>query len=272
MDLATDTAHWSATTGGSSCNPCEPNSSSNLTFDGSSGGGTVTVAIGGGTLTVATLTMGAFTGTLDFAANDNNVTVGAGGVSISGTGARTLNMGDGTWTISALAPWVAGTVTNLTFNANASTLLFSNTTSSLKTVTLGTSLTYNIVTFAAQTSRGGFFIQTGTTPTIGTWNILAPNYVSAGQSMVIAVTNAMTATGTRTSPIGFGPASETTGTWTISSANTFTCDWCSFRLLTFTGGGSTAITSSFDLGINTGLGTISPPAAAGGGGGGIIGG
>ncbi len=257
---SSDTTHWAASTGAGGGQPV-PTSADSVTFDGSSGGGTVTV--NHATLSVSTLTMGAFTGTLDFSANNQNITIGAGGCSISGTGARTLNMGNGTWTITAASgAWVAGTVTSLTFNANSSTLLFSNTTSTVKTITLGTSLSYNIVTFAAQTSRGGFQITTGTTPTFATWNVLAPNYVIAAAGLNLTVTNALTVTGTRTSPVGFAPLTDSAGGWTITSGNNETFDWCSFRQITLAGAGTPTVTSSFDLGINSGI-TIGAPSAGG---------
>ena len=58
-----------------------------------------TVTVNHASLSIASLTAGFFTsGTLDFSANNNNVTVGA--VVFDGTVTRTINMGSGTWTIT----------------------------------------------------------------------------------------------------------------------------------------------------------------------------
>jgi hypothetical protein len=93
---ASNTANWSATTGGAG-GASVPTSSDDVTFDGSSGGGTVTVGAGYNP-NVISITMGAFTGTLDFSANNNSPTMQT--FSNSGAGTRALHMGSGTWTLT----------------------------------------------------------------------------------------------------------------------------------------------------------------------------
>jgi hypothetical protein len=114
------TTHWAATTGGAG-GQSVPGSGDTVTFDGSSGGGTVTPNYD---MTVTSITMGAFTGTLDFSANNNNPTMTT--FSCSGSGTRTLNMGSGIWTITGnnATIWNFGTQTNLTQNVNTSTVKF----------------------------------------------------------------------------------------------------------------------------------------------------
>jgi len=114
------TTNWSSSSGGTG-GASVPGSSDTVTFDGSSGGGTVTVNTN---FTVTSITMGAFTGTLDFSANNNSPTMTT--FSCSGTGTRTLNMGSGTWTISGnnTTIWDMTTITGLTLNANTSTINF----------------------------------------------------------------------------------------------------------------------------------------------------
>lgn len=106
---ASDTSHWAATSGGAS-GASVPGSGDTVTLDGSSGGGTITVAYDP---TITSITMGAFTGTLDM--NTRNPTMQT--FNCSGTGTRTLTMGSGTWTITGNSATVfhIGTTTGLTF-------------------------------------------------------------------------------------------------------------------------------------------------------------
>lgn len=107
---ASDTTHWSATSGGAG-GQTVPGSGDTVTVDASSGAGTITVNT---TVNVTSLTFGAAGMTLDFSINNNNVTL----VTCSGTGSgtRTLKMGSGTWTLTGnnATIWNFATVTNLT--------------------------------------------------------------------------------------------------------------------------------------------------------------
>jgi hypothetical protein len=93
---------------------------------------------------VVTLTQG----TLD--ANGFNLTTSA--ISASGTLARTLTMGSGTWTLTAGTGnvWNTATDTNLTLNANTSTIAITETGASSKTFNASSTLqTYNNVTITS---------------------------------------------------------------------------------------------------------------------------
>lgn len=83
-------------------------------------------------VTVTSITMGAFTGTLD--TNGQTVTL-SGIFQISGTGTRTLTLGSSA--ISA-SQWSALTPTNLTFNANTSTITLSGSGQSFGGLTYAT--------------------------------------------------------------------------------------------------------------------------------------
>lgn len=117
---ATTTTHWSATSGGAS-GASVPGSADTVTFDGSSGGGTVTPNYD---MTVTSITMGTFTGTLDFSTSNNNPTMQT--FSSISSGVRTLNMGSGTWNITGNAGivWNLTAATNFTLNPNTSTTNF----------------------------------------------------------------------------------------------------------------------------------------------------
>jgi hypothetical protein len=254
---ASDTTHWAATSGGAG-GQSVPGAADTVTLDGSSGGGTVTVNT---TVTVASITMSAFTGTLDFATNDNNVNL----VSFvsTGSGTRTLNMGDGTWTITQTAgvAWNQGGATNLTFNANGSTLVFAGTSATARTASFGTGYTYNIVTFNANSSGGGWTIAGANTYT--TLNIAAPNSFAFTASATYTITNGLTLTGSSGNAIFLSSATFGTAfTLALGAASTGT--WCAIRDMTNTTNSFT-LTNSFDLGKNTftGGGSISAPSGGG---------
>ena len=146
---ASSTTNWSATTGGAG-GASVPTSADTVTIDASSGSGTITVNTN---FTITTLTCGAMNMTLDFSANNNTPTI-TSSFTISGTGTRTLNMGNGVWTFSGLA-FTIGTITNLTINQGASSILFTNTSNS--TLTLATTnypLYWNKFTFSRGASTG----------------------------------------------------------------------------------------------------------------------
>lgn len=260
-DAAT-TTNWSATSGGAG-GASVPGSADDVTFDGASGGGTVTVNFGG-TITILSLTMSAFTGTLDFATNNNNITLSAANAfSNTGAGTRTLNMGNGTWTLSNnSALWSQSGATNLTFNSNSSTIAFTGTGGTgSRRFSMGTSRTYATVTVASGTS---LFLPTGTTSTITTLTISPGNTVVWTASGSVTITTLSTITGSSSLQTLFSIDAPTNGRATISSANNWTTNtWCGFSGMTFSGGGTFTADSSYDFKGNSGI-TINPPSAGGG--------
>ena len=100
------------------------------------GGTTCTITVNAN-LSINSLTMGTCTASttgciLDFATNNNNITI-AGGMSATGTGTRTLNMGNGVWTWGAQGGnWNFITTAGLTLNPGSSSIVWvgSSTTTS----------------------------------------------------------------------------------------------------------------------------------------------
>lgn len=248
---SSNTNNWVTTSGGTNYGQTVPTTTDDVTLDGSSGGGTVTV---NNTITVQSITFGAFTGTLDFSANNNNVTL----VNFSGTGSgtRTLNLGNGTWTLTGTGnAWNFTTTTNLTFNKNSSVLVFTVTSASNRNF-LGGGLSYNTVTVSANTSGGGFNITGANTFT--DFNITAPNFVAFPISTTTTITNAFTWAGTSSANIGIAPGTVgTVATISVASGSP-TMSWTGVRELTFTGGATFTATNSLNLGRNTGI-TITVP-------------
>jgi hypothetical protein len=237
-----------------------PGSVDTVTFDGSSGGGTVTVNT---TVNTLTITMGAFTGTLDFSANNNNVTCPV--FSGSGTGTRTLNMGNGTWTItggSAGTVFDMTTTTGLTFACNSSTLAFSATGSNQNRTWQTGGLTYNAVSIAeSNTSRE--FIIAGNNATITTLTLTAPLHVISNAAITTNITNAFAFAGTAYNNVILMIGGTQGTVWTISVASgTPTFAWCALKSITCSGGATFTATNSFDLKANTGV-TITGPSGGG---------
>ncbi|XSC46802.1 hypothetical protein ACF1BQ_014620 [Bradyrhizobium sp. RDT10] len=247
----TDTTHWAATSGGAG-GASVPGASDTVTLDANSGAGTVTPAA---TITsFSSLTAGAFTGTLDFSANDPNVTVGT--VNISGTGTRTINLGDGTWTITGVGtPWDATTTTNLTFSANSSTLNFTGVSNS-RTINLG-GLTYSTVTLSSNTN--GYHTQI-TTGRAANFNMAAPLKLILVGGNTLTIDNQFNWTGTSFQN-GFviDSTSGATGGTIAASASGSTISWGVLRIITFTGNAVNA-TNSIDMrGNNMNGGSITGP-------------
>lgn len=250
------TTNWAATTGGAG-GQSVPGSGDTVTFDGSSGGGTVTVNFGG-LITIQSLTFGAFTGTIDFATNNNSITLTQSiPVNGSGTATRTLNMGNGTWTLSnSSALWEMSTTTNLTLNANSSTLAFTAaaTTNQLRFAG-GGNKALNIVTFAG--GSGSAIGITGAN-TFATLTIAAPNRVVFGQGVTQTITTFTNIGATAAGAVTIMSDNPLFGVGTISSANNWTGDFCYFQGMTFSGGGTFSGTNSFNGGRNTGIAITAP--------------
>lgn len=108
-------ANWSLSSGGAGGEPA-PDTNDTATLDGASSGGTVTMT---GAVSVASITFGAFTGTL----TTGSQTVTAQSISGSGTGTRTFNISNSTLNITGTGSvWTFTTTTNLTFTSTSSTI------------------------------------------------------------------------------------------------------------------------------------------------------
>lgn len=250
---ASDTTHWAATSGGAG-GQTVPGSGDSATFDASSGGGTVTVDTTVN-LVSGSITFGAFTGTLDFATNNNDVTCGA--VSGTGTGVRTFNAGSGTWTINGVGGsnvWNFATVTNLTADVNDCAIVFAGNGSAQFS---GGGLTYGTLTLNAVTN-GFAFILTGNN-TFATWNVTAPRNMHLGSGSTQTVTNPINWTGTSTDRILVESGNAATN-MTIANDSP-AISWVVMRGVTWTGTDGSA-TDTVDLGGNSGI-TITAPSGGG---------
>ena len=257
---ASDTTHWSTSTGGAG-GASVPGSGDAVIFNELSAplGGTCTVNT---TVTVQSITMGAFTGVLDFSANNNNVTLSLA-FSGTGTGVRTLNMGNGLWTVQGFNnnTWDYSTVTNLTHVANNSTLSFIPSTTPVGSIAfVGGGRSFNIVTHSGVTNQQALVISGS--PIIATLIITAPANVLFAAGTTTTISNAPSWFGTSANQFFIGSSSTTGVATVVLSASGGGAQWAAIRGLTVTTNALTA-TNSFDLKGNT-LVTITPPSAGGG--------
>lgn len=266
---ATNTNNWVTTTGGTNYGQTVPGAADTVTLDGSSGGGTVTV---NANLSVSTLTVSAFTGTLDFSANNNNITLGAISSWVdAATGVHTTNMGNGTWTFSATA---GGTIINLTasanhtLNANGSTILLSAVPTGARTISLGGKTVNNFtVTNAAWQSFGIIFSGASTGVIGGNLTITNVGFVQLVSAGTLTITGTFTYDGNLTNQ---GAIFSTSLASTVSVGSTNTLSWLFLSNVTKAGAGSITVNNGFDGGGNTSI-TINNP-SVGTGSRGIIGG
>lgn len=265
---STSTTHWSTTTGGGS-GASVPGSSDIAIFDGSSGGGTVTVdsTINGATL--QQITAGAFTGTLDFSANNPSLTLSIG-LSLTGSGTRTINLGSGTFTFTATGSASiidAGTTTGLTPTFQNASYALTGNNALIRTINSG-GQTFGPLSVGSNTSKGAIALQGG--GTYASISVADGNVINISQLTTVTVTGALTATGTASNPVSFTSSTVTANAATISVGSASTIEWGSICGITRAGAGTLTATNSFDLAKNTSFTSITPP--SGGGGGRIIGG
>lgn len=265
------TAMWSTTPGGAT-GASVPGAADDVVLDAATcvGGTTCTITVNTN-FTVLSVTMGACTASttgcvLDFSVNNNSpaMTGNSGGFSNTGTGTRRLNMGNGTWTISGSSNagvyFNQGTDTNLTFNANSSTVAFSG--SGGQSFNFGTK-TMNAVTVGSRTSNR-VLNQSPTGHSINTLTLTAPLYYNIATTGTQLINTALVAIGTSTNQIMIKSQSDGTAA-NLTSTATLSCTYCGFKDIAFSGGGSLTANSSLNLGNNSGV-------TFGGGGGCILGG
>lgn len=265
--------NWATSSGGTG-GTAVPTTGDTVTFDGNSGTGTVTVDATINNMSFASITCGAFVGTLDFSVNNPSITLTANtGFSSSGTAVRTINLGSGTFTLTGNGTvWDCGSTAsgNLTLNAGTSTLYLHGAlnTTNARQMNLNASQIYNIIKIdQTGTSVQATQLIAGTAVTITTLLITAPivvSFVSTG--VIYTITNAFTWAGT-----AFNNVIEIlgSGTATIAAAAGSTLNWAVLGGITFSGTAVNA-TNSFDLKGNTmNGGSITGP--GGGSSSGIIG-
>lgn len=264
------TAMWSASPGGAT-GASVPGSGDTVTLDAATcvGGTTCTITVNT-TVNVTSITMGACTAStsgcvLDFSANNNGVTLQT--FSNSGTGTRTLNMGNGTWNITSNSFTVFDqtTPTNLTFNANSSTLQFTSTpgTSQRQFATGNKNFNVVVINEGASANHAAFIIA-GTT-TIATLTVTSTRWLAFSSGGGATITNGLTFNGSSGAPVILSYNATSGSNTTLTSANPFNLTFACIYNVTIAGGGSLTATNSFDCGGNTGSVSISPPSSGTGG-------
>jgi hypothetical protein len=200
------------------------------------------------------LTAGAFTGTLDFTNGGSplNMTFtrndGSTALSLSGTGARKLLLGSGTFTFNGPsgALFDIGTTTNLDPNSVLTVgLTFTATTASERQLN-GGGQTLGALVISANTSRGGFRIfgaNTYSSWSFGCWYDASATIGHANHHSRWLYRNGLVI-----QPDLDLTGRDITGTATISFSNAATADWVSLVDITTTGAGSFTGTNGLNFG------------------------
>lgn len=250
---ASTTTNWSATTGGAG-GASVPGAADTVTFDGASGGGTVTVNTN---FTVVSMTWGAFTGTIDFATNNNSPTFSANSpFSGTGSGTRTFNAGSGTFTFTGTASPDFTTTTGLTWNPGTATWSFSVVSPTTTRTFITGGLTFANITIAG-TNKGFNFTITGAA-TFTTFVVTGQNNIVFPSATTTTI-GTLNANGISGAPMQFA-SSSITATATVALTTVTNANWIASRLIAYTG--SPTLSSAFDLGGNTGA-TINVPSGGG---------
>ncbi|MDO8529971.1 MAG: hypothetical protein Q7S10_00980, partial [bacterium] len=241
----------------------EGRSSFTLTAGGKTFGPT-TVQMVGGTLTLQdTLTVSS-SKILDhnngtFSANNQNLSLGSFRTNSSGT--RTMNMGSGTWTLTGTSSvWNMVATGGLTFNANTSTIVISDTSTTAKSFN-GANLTYNTVTFS-----GDNITVTGSN-TFSTFNLDTAGLAN-GLKLTSGITQTVTTFASNGSAGNLAKLVSTSAgsAATLSKASgTVSEDYMSIKDSTATGGASWyAGANSTNVSGNTGWTFTAPGVTIGG--------
>lgn len=258
------TAMWSTSTGGTT-GASVPGSADAVILDAATcvGGVTCTITVNTG-FNVLSVTMGACTAAttgciLDFSVNNNSPTIGT--FSNSGTGTRNLKMGSGTWTINGTNSTLFdhGTITGLTFNCSACTILVqaASAPGSQRFLVLNT-LTYNAITINDPVETTKLALATTGNFTVTTLTITNAYWLQFTGGGTVIVTNNFSWNNTSSTPGLLNSQSVNNGT-TLQVGGTVTMSWVAIQNVTKAGAGSITATNSFDLGGNTGV-TITVPA------------
>lgn len=148
-------------TGGGAFLTFDGTNSQTITMNGASQAGIPIIITKGSSTPVVTFADNFVTNntlTLNSGTLTANGDVTASTFTTSGSVARAVNMGTGTWTLSGTGSvWNIATTTNLTFNAGSANIVLSNTSTSSRTFT-GNGLTYNKLTIGGATGTSSLNI------------------------------------------------------------------------------------------------------------------
>ena len=266
---ASSTAMWSTSTGGAT-GASVPTTIDDVQFDANTcvGGTTCTITVNTN-FTINSITMGNCTASttgciLDFSVNNNSPHLAT--FNASGSGVRTIKMGTGTWTVAGTGVlWFIPTSTNLTFTPSTSNLIFQVTGTAGGSMNAGT-VTYGHITIAAYQSlatAGIFTFTPNTSFTIGTFDVIAPNFIQLISSpSSITVTNPIHWTGSGTNSIRIQSNGANQAVITVAAGSTI--NQGTFQSIAWTG--ATTATNSFEFGRIGGTGlTVTGPTGSGAG-------
>jgi hypothetical protein len=210
-----------------------------------------TVSLGGALTVTGTITLSNGT----FAAGIYSTT--AGSVSVSGTDARALSMGSGTWTLTGTgAVWNIASTTGLTYTQGTAGITLSNTSTSARTFA-GAGLAYNTLTIGGATGISTLtFTGSNSFATLTTTKTVAHTLTFTGGTTT-TVTN-WSVTGTVGNVVTLNRAGSGQWTLTKSGGGTVALQFMNISNSAATPASTWSAISSTDGGGNTGWTITSP--------------
>ena len=254
-----NTQTWAATSGTKTITSNGKTWSTSHTFNGVGGTWQLVDALTAASNRTLTLTRGTFD------ANNQNVTTGS--FSSNNSNTRTLTMGSGTWTLGDTGTiWNTATTTNLTVNADTSTIALSNTSTTAKTFA-GGGLTYYNLSISATTGISDYIFTGANTF----------NQISSSKTVAYSITLPAATTTTVTTWSAQGSSGnlltlksstyESTFTnATLAVTNTFTVNFTNVALVNLSASGIGTVTNglvlvasdtgNWTIGSNTKIGNL----------------
>lgn len=172
-------------------------------------------------------------------------------VSSTSAASRTLQMGSGTWSLTATAgnPWSI-TAPNITVDAGTSTIAIATTSGSSRSLFMG-NFTYNRLDYTVAGSSAGA-LQVSGGPTIGTFNASGgTRTIQFAAGTTTTFTNAFNVDGTPGNLISINSTSTSVTTFS-KTGGTVRVTYASIQRITATGGATWYAFDSTNVGSNTG--------------------
>lgn len=244
-------------------------------------GGSMTLTSAGCTL--GAITLGVSTGSialqdnLNLGSNALNLTsgtfsVGANNVTAlsfngSNSNTRTLNMGSGTWTLTGTGTvWTNGNSASMTFNAQTSTLIISDTSATGKLISMGGGSSKNLYNLTLPAGGGAVTIDLNGIAALGTLTITGPKSIIVNVPSANGITaGAVNMRGTAGNLITWTSSAPGTSYAFLVSSGIVSCDYLSLQDNHASGGATFyAGSHSTDVSGNTGWSFTDAPVASGG--------
>lgn len=174
--------------------------------------------------------------TCSFTGGTTNITgnVSATTLTLSGAAVRTINMGNGTWTLSGTGTVISlgSTPTNITLNSQGSTILLTDTSATVKNIS-GGGQTFNNLTVNGAASAGALTIAQNNTFNVLTLNANSNVKLTNGSTNTLS---SLVAVGTSGNNVLLSSDSAGLAATISQASGTDACNFMTYQDITVTGG------------------------------------